>query len=234
MTAIGAPLWVVIPAAGAGARFGAERPKQYFPLAGRTVIEWALRPFLRRPDISGIAVVVAPGDRYWPALDVASERVFAVEGGAERAVSVLNGLVELRRRGQPADWVMVHDAARPCLNDRDLDGLIATVGDDQAGGLLAVPVQDTLKREKNGSAVETVDRRFIWRALTPQMFRLGALYEALGSAVASGTAVTDESSAMERVGVRPALVRGRGDNIKITRPEDLPMAEFILGQSGLA
>jgi len=233
MTGNEAPLWVVVPAAGSGARFGAERPKQYLPLAGRTVIEWALRPFLGRPGISGIAVVVAPGDSHWSALDLASERVFAVDGGAERAVSVLNGLVELRRRGQPADWVMVHDAARPCLTDGDLDGLIASVGDDQAGGLLAVPVQDTLKREKECRAVETVDRRFIWRALTPQMFRLDALYQALSSAIESGATVTDESSAMERAGIRPVLVPGRGDNIKVTRPEDLPMAEFILEQCGL-
>jgi 2-C-methyl-D-erythritol 4-phosphate cytidylyltransferase len=227
------PLWAIIPAAGYGARFGGETPKQYLPLSGRTVIEWAISPFLRRPGIAGIAVVLAPGDERWGELAPATDRVFAVTGGDERARSVLNGLLALRRRAGPRDWVLVHDAARPCLTDEDLQRLIETVRLDEVGGLLAVPARDTLKRSEGERVRETIDRRVIWQALTPQMFRLGPLIDALEAARASGAAVTDESSAMELAGARPRLVAGRGDNIKVTRPEDLPLAEFILGQTGL-
>lgn len=233
MTFVPGPFWVVIPAAGSGVRFGGDRPKQYLPLAGRTVIEWAIRPFLARRDIDGIAVVLSPSDTHWQALDRLQDPVFTVKGGAERARSVLNGLLAVRERADPADWVLVHDAARPCLTDEDLDRLLAAVGPKDAGGLLAVPAEDTLKRAEGGLVESTVDRRAIWRALTPQMFRLGALIQALQAALASGATVTDESSAMEQAGARPRLVPGRGDNIKVTRPEDLPLAEFILAQAGL-
>jgi 2-C-methyl-D-erythritol 4-phosphate cytidylyltransferase len=228
------PLWAIIPAAGSGSRFGGETPKQYLPLSGRTVIEWAISPFLRRPGISGIAVVLAPGDELWRELAPGPDRVFTVTGGDERARSVLNGLLALRSRARPRDWVLVHDAARPCLTDEDLQRLVETVRQDDVGGLLAVPARDTLKRSEGERVRETIDRRVIWQALTPQMFRLGPLTDALEAAVAAGAAVTDESSAMELAGARPRLVAGRGDNIKVTRPEDLPLAEFILGQTGLS
>jgi len=227
-------LWAVIPAAGAGARFGGDTPKQYLPLAGRTVIEWALRPFLDRDDVAGIAVVVSPGDDRWESLRPRTARIIDACGGAERADSVLNGLEALGGRAGPADWVLVHDAARPCLSDEDLEALLDAVGDDSPGGLLAVPVQDTLKRaDEVGRVSGTLDRRDVWRALTPQMFRYGDLRNALRTAQAAGSPVTDESSAMERSGLHPQLVLGRADNIKITRPEDLALATFILNRTGV-
>lgn len=227
-------LWTVIPAAGAGARFGGDIPKQYLPLAGRTVIQWALRPFLAREDVAGIVVVVPPGDDRWETMRPDTKRMITARGGAERADSVLNGLEALEGRADPRDRVLVHDAARPCLTDEDLTALLDAVGDGD-GGLLAAPVQDTLKRaDTSGRAVGTVDRRFLWRALTPQIFRIGDLADALRSALSEGAAVTDESSAMERVGARPKLVAGRADNIKITRPEDLALAAFILGRAGVS
>jgi 2-C-methyl-D-erythritol 4-phosphate cytidylyltransferase len=227
-------LWVVIPGAGSGVRFGGGTPKQYLPLAGRTVIEWALRPFLARDDIAGIVVVVAPGDDRWDGLRPRSERVVTVRGGAQRAHSVLNGLEALEERAGPADWVLVHDAARPCLADEDLDTLLKTVDVDGPGGLLAVPVQDTLKRaDEDDQVVETLDRHGVWRALTPQVFPYRALIDALRSALAAGVRVTDESSAIERSGAGPKLVLGRADNIKITVPEDLALAEFILSRAGV-
>lgn len=227
-------LWAVIPAAGTGARFGGETPKQYLPLAGATVIEWALRPFLSRDDVARIVVVVAPGDDRWPQVRPASERVVSVAGGAERAQSVLNGLEALAEFARPGDRVLVHDAARPCLADEDLARLLEAA-DDAGGGLLAAPVQDTLKlADGDGRVSGTLDRRGTWRALTPQVFRYRDLREAIRSALSAGDSVTDESAAMEKAGARPKLVPGRADNIKITRPEDLPLAEFILGRGGEA
>lgn len=234
MTGGADPLWVIIPAAGSGNRFGGGTPKQYLPLSGRSVIEWAISPFLRRPDIAGIAVVLAPEDELWREMAPRTNRVFTVTGGDERAQSVLNGLRAIGTRADQQDWVLVHDAARPCLTDEDLQRLIETVGQDDVGGLLAVPARDTLKRSEGERVRETIDRGVVWHALTPQMFRLGPLTDALEAAMAAGAAVTDESSAMEMAGARPRLVPGRGDNIKVTRPEDLPLADFILGQTGLA
>ncbi len=226
--------WVVIPAAGAGVRFGSNTPKQYLPLAGRTVIEWALRPFLARPDFPCIVVVLSPGDDRWEAVRPRTHRVLSVPGGAERARSVLNGLEALEERARSDDWVLVHDAARPCLTDADLERLLGAVGEDDPGGLLAAPVQDTLKQAEDGRVLGTLDRGAIWRALTPQMFRIGALTDALRSALAAGQPVTDECSAMERAGVQAKLVLGRADNIKLTRPEDLCLAAFILDRAGVA
>ncbi len=227
-------LWAVIPAAGAGARFGGDTPKQYLPLAGRTVIEWSLRPFLARDDVAGIVVVVSAADDRWERLRPPVGRIVKACGGAERVNSVLNGLEALEGRAGPADWVLVHDAARPCLTDDDLAALLDAVDGEGPGGLLAAPVQDTLKRaDEDGRVVATLDRRAVWRALTPQMFRYGELTLALRSALAAGVGVTDESSAMERTGVRPKLVAGRSDNIKITRPEDIALAAFILNRAGV-
>lgn len=229
-----AGLWAVIPAAGTGARFGADRPKQYLPLAGRTVLEWALRPFIDRADVCGIVVVLSPSDLFWPQLAIPPDRIVTAQGGAQRCHSVVSGLRALDGRAQPSDWVLVHDAARPCLTDQDLDRLIVAGKSGGDGALLAVPAQDTLKRAQDERVMETLDRSAIWRALTPQMFRLGPLRDALDTAIAGGKVVTDECSAMELAGNRPQLVAGRGDNIKITHGEDLPMAAFILQNTGLA
>lgn len=223
--------WVVIPAAGAGRRMGSEIPKQYLPLAGRTIIEHTLACFTHHPAVRGIIIAIAADDEWWSALAIASTvPVVTVPGGAERADSVRNALDGLEEMANANDWVLVHDAARPCLSREDLDRLIAAVASDEVGGLLAAPVRDTMKRADAAGRVErTEDRTGLWHALTPQMFRLGLLGRALREALSAGAAVTDEASAVERLGLRPRLVEGSALNIKVTRPEDLPLAGFVLG-----
>ena len=218
------PFWVVIPAAGIGSRMRADRPKQYLQLAGRTILEHTLDCFLDHPRLKGLMLSLAADDPFWPALPCATDpRIQRVEGGAERADSVLAGLLRLVELGaQEGDWVLVHDAARPNLARSDLDRLLAELADDPVGGLLAVPARDTLKRiGADGRVAETVDRSLIWQAYTPQMFRFAALHRALADALVAGVAVTDEASALEWAGQAPKLVEGRADNLKITRPEDL-------------
>lgn len=226
------PFWVVIPAAGVGKRMGAAVPKQYLPLAGRTVIEHTIARFLGHPGTVGITVAVGPDDGYWNGLPPArDERVRRVDGGPERCHSVLNALDDLSERTAADAWVLVHDAARPCLRREDLDRLVARLWDDPVGGILAVPVRDTMKRaDPHGRIRATEDRAGLWHALTPQMFRLGPLRGALRRALDAGVLVTDEASAMEHAGHAPMLVEGHGDNLKITRPEDLALAEFFLTQ----
>lgn len=216
--------WAVIPAAGIGSRMRADRPKQYLPLAGRTILEHTLDCFLGHPCLKGLVVSLAADDPYWPQLSCAADgRILRAAGGGERADSVFNALQLLAGQGADAsDWVLVHDAARPNLARTDLERLLAELADDPVGGLLAVPARDTLKRTGvDGRVCQTVDRSVIWQAYTPQMFRLGALRQALGDALQAGVAITDESSAMEWVGQAPRLIEGRADNLKITRPEDL-------------
>ena len=216
--------WVVIPAAGIGSRMRADRPKQYLALAGRTILEHTLHCFLDHPQGCGLVLSLAADDPWWPALPCAVDpRIQRAEGGAERADSVLAGLLQLIELGaQPDDWVLVHDAARPNLSRSDLDLLLQELADDPVGGLLAVPARDTLKRAgADGRVAETVDRSLIWQAYTPQMFRLAALHRALADALVADVAVTDEASALEWAGLAPKLVEGRADNLKITRPEDL-------------
>ena len=226
--------WVVVPAAGVSRRMGAtSAPKQYLPLVGRTVLEWSLLPFLERDDCAGVVVVLASEDVWWSALPLASERnVSTARGGVERVHSVLAGLAALRRRAHADDWVLVHDAARPCLSAADLRRLLEKTADDEVGGVLAAPLVDTLKRADGSDRVlATVSRDLLWRALTPQMFRYGLLQRALELAVDNNVAVTDESQAIEALGLHPRLVHGDADNIKITVPDDLERAERILRAS---
>ncbi|NNA65440.1 2-C-methyl-D-erythritol 4-phosphate cytidylyltransferase [Pseudomonas gessardii] len=216
--------WVVIPAAGVGARMAADRPKQYLQLGGRTILEHSLGCFLDHPSLKGLVVSLAVDDPYWPNLGCAGDpRIQRADGGAQRSGSVLNALLQLNALGaSDDDWVLVHDAARPNLSREDLDTLLAALADDPVGGLLAVPARDTLKRvDKQGRVVETIDRSLIWQAYTPQMFRLGALHRALADSLVADALITDEASAMEWSGQAPRLVEGRADNIKVTRPEDL-------------
>lgn len=216
--------WVIIPAAGIGSRMRADRPKQYLELAGRSLLEHTLDCFLDHPQLKGLVVPLAPDDPWWPTLPLAGDvRIHRVDGGAERADSVLNGLLHLLELGaKAADWVLVHDAARPNLARSDLDQLLVELADDPVGGLLAVPARDTLKRVgADGRVLETVDRSVIWQAFTPQMFRFAALHHILADALVAGVAVTDEASAMEWAGLFPRLIEGRADNLKVTRPEDL-------------
>ena len=222
--------WVVVPAAGSARRMGAAVPKQYLPLAGRTVIEWSLAPFLAHAHTAAVVVVLAEQDQRWPQTAIAGDAKIATTiGGAERMDSVLAGLRALQDRAAPDDWVLVHDAARPCFSAADLDRLLNELSNDDVGGLLAAPLVDTLKRADDGGRVlQTVPREKLWRALTPQMFRYVVLQRALENARTQGVAVTDEAQAVEALGLQPKLVAGDVDNIKITLPEDLPRAERIL------
>ena len=218
------PFWLVVPAAGVGARMAADRPKQYLEVAGRCILEHTLDCFLDHPGLLGVMVCLAVDDPYWPNLALASDpRIRRADGGRERADSVLAGLHALQLAGAAEDdWVLVHDAARPNLARSDLDRLLDTLATDPVGGLLAVPARDTLKRaDAAGRVAQTVDRAVIWQAYTPQMFRLGDLRQALDAALAAGVPITDEASALEWVGKAPRLVEGRADNLKVTRPEDL-------------
>ncbi len=224
--------WAVVPAAGVGRRMGGPVPKQYLELLGRPVIEHTLAVLIDHPHIAGIYVAVADDDGWWGNIAYADHpRIIRVGGGEERSRSVLNILDRLGQTAEPDDWVLVHDAARPCLRRTDLDRLMGELRNHPVGGLLGVPVRDTMKRtDEQGSIQETVVRQGLWHAFTPQMFRLGMLQEALQTVLKQGLEVTDDASAMELAGYQPLMVEGRADNIKITRPEDLALASFYLSQ----
>lgn len=224
--------WAVIPAAGTGTRMEMTTPKQYLSLQGRPIMEHVLLRFCRHPAIAGIVVALAPDDHYWETLSVAAhEKIRTTTGGVERCHSVLNGLRALPEVADANDWVMVHDAARPCLRKEDMDKLIDTLSGHPVGGILAIPVRDTMKRAGKDNEIEaTVDRSDLWHALTPQMFRLGLLEETLAGAVTAERVVTDEAQALETGGYRPLLVPGHPDNIKVTHRSDLPLAELFLSQ----
>jgi 2-C-methyl-D-erythritol 2,4-cyclodiphosphate synthase/2-C-methyl-D-erythritol 4-phosphate cytidylyltransferase len=239
-------LWAIVPAAGRGERFALAKPdaipKQYIPLLGSSVLEWSLRALLAEPRIHAIVVVLAAGDSHWPqvAARLNSEKLLTTIGGAQRQDSVMNGLEFLASRAAADDWILVHDAARPCLSGSDIgalaDALQNKSGDSNesgdsaskiSGAVLAAPIVDTVKRELPGG-VETIDRAGLWRALTPQVFAFAPLRRALQDAARAGIAVTDEAQAMERIGIRASLVSGSPFNIKVTRPEDLKVAAGIL------
>jgi 2-C-methyl-D-erythritol 4-phosphate cytidylyltransferase len=226
--------WGVIPAAGVGARMGADVPKQYLPLAGRPLIAHAVERLARHPRVSGTVVVLARDDCWWDALDRAAlPAVRRAVGGAERYQSVLNGLDALSAEAVADDWVLVHDAARPCLRPADVDRLMRALADHPVGGLLGLPVRDTMKRaDARGRVVETVSREGLWHALTPQMFRFGLLRQALRAVVEGGRPVTDEAQAVEIAGHSPRMVEGSPDNIKVTHPSDLALAELYLRAQG--
>ena len=224
--------WAILPAAGVGSRMAAAVPKQYLQLHGRSVIEHTLEKLIHHPRFSGVVVVLGADDACWSELNLASaDKLQITEGGAERCHSVLNGLELLQNQANNDDWVLVHDAVRPCLHKQDIDKLIAQLSSHSVGGLLGVPVSDTMKRTNSeGDVIDTVSRKNLWRALTPQMFRYGLLKGALADALNSGELVTDEAAAVERAGHTPRMVEGRPDNIKITRPEDLALAEMYLAR----
>lgn len=223
--------FALLPAAGVGARMGATHPKQYLELLGRPMIWHALRAFEEHAGIDGCYVVISPEDGWWSNYDWSDFAKLTVlrRGGATRAESVLNGLVAIAGEVAAADWVLVHDAARPCLTRKLLDRLISELDDDPVGGILAVPVADTLKRQGSvGRIAETVPRAGLWGAQTPQMFRHGQLRQALEIA---GGQVTDEASALELMGHSPKLVESDPGNLKVTYPRDLDLARLLLGAS---
>jgi 2-C-methyl-D-erythritol 4-phosphate cytidylyltransferase len=222
--------WAVVPAAGVGKRMNADRPKQYLLLAGKTVLEQTLLRLLQADVFSAISVAISVEDPYWPEMGISShDKIITAAGGKERADSVLSGLKSIRAMALDEDWVLVHDAARPCLTTADIYHLIDSLCDDEVGGILALSSHDTLKNVQGKNILGTLDRSHIWRALTPQMFRYGMLKNAL-EAAEGNFAITDEASALEMLGLRPKIVEGRPDNIKITRPEDLALAQFYLEQ----
>lgn len=220
--------WAVIPAAGAGLRMGGAKPKQYLPLVGRTVLEWALAPFLVDSRCRAVVIVISPNDEYWSTLLLNDPKLRVTQGGRERVHSVLAGLQSLHD-AQQDDWVLVHDAARPCLHADDIEKLLSEAGNDKVGGILATPLSDTLKLAEAGQRIaRTIPRVDLWRALTPQLFRIGMLQTALHTAIELNSIVTDESAALEAIGFQPKLVAGRSDNLKITVPDDLPLAASVL------
>ncbi len=222
--------FALIPAAGTGSRMRAGGPKQYAKLGSKTMLEHSIDAMLADGRIDKVFVIVAQGDTQWQALAVDSEHVeFLPVGGASRAESVRNGLIAIAGRTEDDDRVLVHDAARPCLAEDQLARLIDEVGDDDRGGLLAVPLTDTLKRGDDGRVGATVAREGMWCAQTPQLFRVASLRAALSSEIDD---VTDEASAIERSGNSPRLVPGITTNIKVTTPEDLTVARSILAEQG--
>ncbi|AJF00211.1 2-C-methyl-D-erythritol 4-phosphate cytidylyltransferase [Pandoraea apista] len=233
-------LFAVIPCAGAGVRAGADVPKQYRSVGGRAMLHYALAAFDACSEFAQTVLVLAPDDDHFDGRRFGTLR-FAVRrcGGPSRHASVLGGLQALTEFGaQDSDWVLVHDAARPGITPALIRALVEALRDDPVGGILALPVADTLKREqapvqqadKGGLAVvqATESRDGLWQAQTPQMFRLGMLRQALEDALASGAEVTDEASAIERIGHAPKLVRGSLRNFKVTYPEDFALAEAFL------
>jgi 2-C-methyl-D-erythritol 4-phosphate cytidylyltransferase len=220
--------YALVPAAGTGSRMGREQPKQYLTLAGRPMIYHALRTLCAHPEISTVFVVLSPDDAYWHSLDWSTlgdklQPLFC--GGNTRAESVMNGLQAAEL--ELDDWVLVHDAARPCLTSLQLSHLLDEVRHDEVGGLLAVPVADTLKRGDAMHRVEYTESRVgLWQAQTPQMFRTGLLMQALEVA----PIVTDDASAIEALGLFPKLVSGDASNFKVTYPQDVKLAELILSQ----
>ncbi|HHF4025952.1 2-C-methyl-D-erythritol 4-phosphate cytidylyltransferase [Haemophilus influenzae] len=218
----------VLPAAGVGSRMQADKPKQYLTLLGKTLLEHTLDVMLSYPAVSKIILAVSKDDPYISTLSL-DPKIQLVEGGTTRAESVLNGLNAIAEKNA---WVLVHDAARPCLQHADIDKLLAI--EDEQGAILAIPVTDTIKRSDNQQCiVKTEDRSQLWQAMTPQFFPVDILRDALSTGIQQGANITDEASAMELAGFRPHLVAGRSDNLKVTRPEDLALAEFYLTRNKL-
>jgi 2-C-methyl-D-erythritol 4-phosphate cytidylyltransferase/2-C-methyl-D-erythritol 2,4-cyclodiphosphate synthase len=257
-------VWAIVPAAGRGARFATSTriaastegsspeqrssPKQYAPLLGATVLEWSLRALLAEPRVHAVMVALAADDAHWPgiAARLASPKLRTTIGGANRQDTVANGLDALAGQAAADDWILVHDAARPCLSAADLGALLDAVGVENAvdgagtgaaqpamgaairdGAVLAAPIVDTVKRDLGGH-VATVDRQGLWRALTPQVFAFTQLRHALQEAKRAGIEVTDEAQAVERMGLRPTLVQGSPFNVKVTRLQDLATAAHVL------
>lgn len=228
--AINSQLVVIVPAAGVGKRMLAQQPKQYLTIEQHTILEHTVLRLLSHPNIAKVIIAISPDDEYFAATSLASlAHVSTVIGGKERVDSVLAGLQVIDI--EEFSWVLVHDAARPCVSHHDISALIEQCFAADTGGLLATPIRDTIKRAGGNNLVqETVDREQLWHALTPQMYPTALLLLAIEKALADNATVTDEASAIEYIGERSLLVEGSGDNLKITRPDDLHLAEYILSK----
>ncbi|MCB1616119.1 MAG: 2-C-methyl-D-erythritol 4-phosphate cytidylyltransferase [Pseudomonadales bacterium] len=232
------PVWVVVPAAGSGQRFGADLPKQYMPLFGKTVIEVTIGKWLGLPWVKGVVVAVASNDMHFEQLPLAKDkRVLKVVGGEQRCNSVLKALeylsIHCASTCDDTDWVLVHDAARPCFSIKAIQSMVESLCQDKVGGIMAIPVADTLKKsmaDQQGRfhVVETLERNAVWQAQTPQMFRFGMLFSALKKCLQEKRLVTDEASAIEADGMQALLFAGSPYNIKITHQQDLMLAELVL------
>ena len=222
--------WVVIPAAGVGSRMGVDKPKQYILLNNKTIIEHTIECFIHREEIEKIIVAISKEDELWPTLAISNhDKIVTAPGGEERYQSVLNCLQALSGKAEDSDWVMVHDAARPCLNQSAIDRLIIELRTHEVGGILAMPCRDTMKRANDAGEIdETVDRESLWHAQTPQMFKYGKLLSSIEDALKNKTVVTDESMAMERMGFKPMLVHGHQENMKLTHKDDLESLKMYL------
>jgi 2-C-methyl-D-erythritol 4-phosphate cytidylyltransferase len=223
--------WAIIPAAGIGARIGTQVPKQYLLLHKKPIIAHSIASLSSHPKIHKIVVVLAANDTHWPLFHAAlppacAEKIVTVLGGATRQLSVYQGLLALQKQAKPMDWVLVHDAVRPFLQQTDIHHLMTTLQDNPVGGLLGIRVRDTLKRtDQAAQVISTLDREEIWQAQTPQMFRYGLLRDALQSAIEKKQQLTDEAMAIEKAGMRPCMIEGPLYNMKITYPEDIAYAE---------
>ena len=222
-------IWAIVPAAGIGQRMATEIPKQYLELAGKPVILRSLEKLLAVPALESIVVTLHAEDNYFHSLNMPDDRIETTTGGSERQQSVLNGLLYLEGRARDEDWVLVHDAVRPCVQTKDIEQLLGQLAQHKVGGLLATPQDNTLKRaDELNEVVATESREQLWQALTPQMFPYALLKQALLNAQEHDLPVTDEASAVEALGPKPLLVEGDRNNIKITRAADLRLAELIL------
>lgn len=221
--------WAIVPAAGSGSRMQSEKPKQYIEIDNHAIIEYSLEALLQHKKIQKIIVALDVNDRYWHDLPVSKlAKIVTVSGGNERVYSVLNALQALSGLAQADDWVLVHDAARPLLSCEALQKLIDKVDGHPVGGILGVPVVDTLKYIEQDNICKTVSREHLWAAQTPQMFRYGLLKDAIEAALHNNQEVTDESSAVQRAGHKPIIVEGDSFNIKLTRPSDLELIKHFL------
>jgi 2-C-methyl-D-erythritol 4-phosphate cytidylyltransferase len=223
-------VWIIVPAAGSGRRMGSERPKQYLSLMGETVIEKTLNRLLAVNRAAGITVAISSDDLFFSTLPVAKNPIVnTTSGGSERSDSVLAGLKSLQIKAALSDWVLVHDAARCCIRVDVINHMLSELKDSGVGGILGVPVSDTLKQVNHDSQIEsTLDRSQIWQAQTPQLFRYGLLKKALEYALDRQYPITDEASAIELLGYDVKMCMGHYDNIKITHPDDLALAEMLL------
>lgn len=228
-------IWAVVPSAGSGQRMQQAIPKQYLELQGRAVIEHTMATLLSEERITEVVVPIAKDDSFWSKLDCSSNtKVSSIVGGNTRSESVFNGITSLRDKANDDDWLLVHDAARPCLSQQILASFIEQLMTDEVGGILALPSNDTVKLACDSGDINTIektlDRNRVWCAQTPQMFRYGKITKALELAIQEGNSVTDEAFAMEVAGYKPRLIPGEARNLKVTRIDDLEMASLLLRQ----